>query len=55
MYTANFFRTKLGRASIVSIAAMAVMIVATSQVNLAAQDASFAQPTAESTMLAELA
>ncbi|MHA7819656.1 MAG: hypothetical protein ACX930_08440 [Erythrobacter sp.] len=55
MYTADFFRSKLGRASIASIAAMAVMIVATSQVNLATEDASFAQPSAESTMLVELA
>lgn len=55
MYTADFFRTKLGRASIVSIAATAAMIALTSQVNLAAEDASFAQPQAESVMLVELA
>jgi hypothetical protein len=55
MYNANFFRTKLGHASLASIAAMAAMIAFTSQVNLTAEDASFAQPIAESSMLAELA
>lgn len=55
MYTADFFRTKLGRSAIVSIAAMAVMIVATSQVDLATEDAHFAKPVGESTMLVELA
>ena len=55
MYTADFFRTKLGRASIVSIAAMAAMIALSSQVNFATKDASLAQPTAEGTVLVELA
>lgn len=55
MYTTEFFRTKLGRASIASIAAMAAMIALTSQVNLAAEDAGFAQPSASGTVLVELA
>lgn len=55
MYNAAFFRTKLGHASLASIAAMTAMIALTSQVDLATQDASLAQPTAERTMLVELA
>ena len=55
MYTAEFFRTKLGQAAIVSIAAMAAMIALTSQVSLTSADAGFAQPSAESPALVELA
>lgn len=55
MYTADFFRTKLGQASIASIAAMAAMIALTSQVTLTSQDAHFAQPDADTPVLVELA
>ena len=55
MYTADFFRTKLGHASLASIAAMGVMIALTSQVTLSADAANLAQPSAERTVLVELA
>lgn len=55
MYTPAFFRTKLGHASLASIAAMVAMITLTSQVNFAAESASLAQPMAESALLVELA
>ena len=55
MYTPAFFRTKLGHASLASIAAMTAMIALTSQVNFAAQDAGFAQPNGSGAMLVEIA
>ena len=55
MYDKAFFRTKLGQASIASICAMTAMIALTSQMNLVAQDTSFAQPSGSSVMLVELA
>ena len=55
MYNAAFFRTKLGQASLASIAAMIAMITLTSQVDFAARDAHLAGPASEGTMLVELA
>ena len=55
MYTPAFFRTKLGHASLASIAAMTAMIALTTQVTLAAHDASIAQPQNQATVLVELA
>lgn len=55
MYSKPFFRTKLGQASIASIAAMTAMIALTSQMNLVAQDAHVAQPHGTSPILVELA
>ena len=55
MYNASFFRTKLGHASLASVAAMVAMIALTSQMSLGVEDASIAQPSAESPMLVELA
>lgn len=55
MYSPAFFRTKLGHASLASIAAMVAMITLTSQVNFAVESAGIAQPMAESAKLVELA
>lgn len=55
MYTASFFRTKLGRASLASIAAMFAMIAMTSQMGMTPADAAIAQPAATSPMMVELA
>ena len=55
MYTAAFFRTKLGQASLASIIATTAMIALTSQMNLVAQDAHFAQPQMGPTVSVELA
>ena len=45
MYDRNFFGSKLGKASLASVAAMCAMIALTSQMNLVAETASVAQPT----------
>ena len=55
MYTPAFFRTKLGHASLASVAAMVAMIALTNQVTFATESASLSQPMAESAMLVELA
>ncbi|MEM7780979.1 MAG: hypothetical protein AAF697_11375 [Pseudomonadota bacterium] len=55
MYTADFFRTKLGQAALVSIAAMTAMIALTGQMSLNAEDAYFAQPDASSPVMVEIA
>ena len=57
MYDRNFFRTKLGKASLASIGAMTAMIALTSQMNLVAESASdLASPrSAPSYTLVELA
>ena len=55
MYNASFFRSKLGHASLASVAAMLAMIALTSQMNLGLEDAHIAQPSGNSTMLVELA
>lgn len=55
MYTKDFFRSKLGQASLASIFAMTAMIALTSQMNLVAQDAHIAQPSGSSVMLVEIA
>ncbi len=55
MYNRSFFGTKLGQASLASIAAMTAMIALTSQMNLAAHDASLAQPAGQTAKLVELA
>ncbi len=55
IYNRTFFGTKLGKASLASIAAMTAMIALTSQMNLVSQDASLAQPHGQSAMLVELA
>lgn len=55
IYDRTFFGSKLGKASLASIAAMVAMIALTSQMNLIANDASFAQPHAETAMLVEMA
>lgn len=44
MYDKAFFRTKLGQASLASIAAMTAMIALSTQMSLGLQDAHFAQP-----------
>ena len=55
MYSKAFFRTKLGQASIASIAAMTAMIALTSQMNLVSQDAHFAAPHGTSPVMVEMA
>ena len=55
MYTVAFFRTKLGHASLASIAAMTAMVALTGQVALASHDASVAEPSGQSAVLVELA
>ncbi|WP_162627539.1 hypothetical protein [Erythrobacter sp. KY5] len=55
MYNASFFRSKLGHASLASVAAMALMIAFTGQMTLGVEDAHIAQPSGETTMLVELA
>jgi len=55
MYNRRFFGTKLGQASLASIAAMVAMIALTPQMNLAASDANMAQPAGQTAMLVELA
>lgn len=44
MYNKAFLRTKLGQASLASIAAMTAMIALSTQMSLGLQDARFAQP-----------
>ncbi|MEE4200368.1 hypothetical protein [Erythrobacter sp.] len=44
MYSFDFFRTKLGHASLASIAAMTAMVALTTQMNLVSADAQMAQP-----------
>lgn len=55
MYNRTFFSTKLGQASLASIAAMTAMIALTTQMGLVAKDASLAQPNSETALLVELA
>ena len=55
MYNRTFFGTKLGQASLASIAAMTAMIALTSQMNLGAAGTNIAGPAGETTMLIELA
>ncbi len=55
MYDRTFFSTRLGKASLASIAAMTAMIALTSQMGMVANDAAFAQPQSRSTTLIELA
>ena len=55
MYNRRFFATKLGQASLASIAAMVAMIALTSQVSLTSQHAALAQPHASPVVLVELA
>jgi hypothetical protein len=55
MYSIDFFRSKLGQASIASTLAMIAMIALTSQMNLVAQDAQIAQPHAVSAVAVEMA
>jgi len=56
MYNRSFFGTKLGQASLASIAAMTAMIALSSQMTLTAKDASIAaQPQGSNAMLVELA
>jgi len=55
MYSKAFFRTKLGQASLASIVATTAMIALTTQMNMVAGDAHFAQPTATSAVLIEMA
>ena len=55
MYNRKFFGTKLGQASLASVAAMTAMIALTNQVSVSAKDASFAEPKGETIMLVELA
>ena len=44
MYTAEFFRSKLGQAALASVAAMTAMIALTSQISMTAQDVNYGQP-----------
>ncbi|MEP0391722.1 MAG: hypothetical protein ABJ205_15320 [Erythrobacter sp.] len=59
MYNKSFVRTKLGQASLASIAAMIAMIALSTQMNMVAGDAQFAHPdlgpTATSVALIEMA
>ncbi|MEM1052752.1 MAG: hypothetical protein AAGI28_11720 [Pseudomonadota bacterium] len=55
MYTKDFFRTKLGQASLASIVATTAMIAFTTQMNVGLKDTHFAQPTVTSPVLVELA
>ena len=55
MYNSTFFRTKLGQASLASIAAMTAMVALTSQMNLVSHDANIAQPSGASPIMVELA
>ncbi|WP_298308471.1 hypothetical protein [uncultured Erythrobacter sp.] len=55
MYSKAFFRTKLGQASLASIVATTAMIALTTQMNAGLQETHFAQPTAASPILVEMA
>ena len=55
MQNTSFFRTKLGHASLASVAAMVAMIALTSQMNLGVEDANIAHPSGETTIFVELA
>lgn len=55
MYNRTFFGTKLGQASLASIAAMTAMIALTSQMNMGAADLNIAGPAGDTAMLVELA
>ena len=55
MYNRTFFGTKLGKASLASIAAMTAMIALTTQMNLVSETADLAQPHGDTPMLVELA
>lgn len=55
MYNKAFFQTKLGQASLASIVAMTAMVALTTQMNMVAQDAHFAQPTGATAVLVEMA
>lgn len=55
MYDTAFFRTKLGHASLASIAAMTAMIALSTQVSITSEEANLAQPNSDRAMLVELA
>ena len=55
MYTAEFFRTKLGQASLASIAAVTAMIAMTGQISTMAQDVNVTQPGGNLPIMVELA
>lgn len=55
MYTKDFFRTKLGQASLASIVATTAMIALTTQMNIIAADSHMARPHLAGPISVELA
>lgn len=55
MYSKTFFRSKLGQASLASIAATTAMVALTTQMNMVAADSSIAQPSITAPISVELA
>ena len=55
MYTAEFFRSKLGQAALASVAAVTAMIALTGQISMTAQDINYGQPSGNLPMMVELA